>query len=185
MKFLIIGLGNPGEQYLGTRHNIGADILDMIAKKNNITTSIERYSIYYIFKYKGKNIHCIQPTTYMNNSGKAVKYWVDTLKIKKENILVITDDISLPFGKLRLRPKGSSAGHNGLKSIEDSLKSPDYPRLKVGIGDNYYKGRQSIYVLEKFNKKEEKEIPFIMENAYDIIQSFTFEGTKNTMNKFN
>ncbi len=185
MKYLIVGLGNIGEKYKQARHNIGFEVIDSIIEHQDIEEIVERYAIYSNFKYKGKYINLIKPTTYMNNSGKAVKYWKDKLNIPLDNLLIITDDIALPFGKLRLKSKGSSAGHNGLKSIEQYLSTQSYNRLKIGIGDNYPRGKQDIYVLGKFNRNEEKEIPFIINDAAEISLSFIFNGLVNTMNKYN
>lgn len=185
MKYLIAGLGNIGEKYQKTRHNIGFEVINSIIKDQNIEEEIEKYAICSNFKYKGKYIYLIKPTTFMNNSGKAIRYWKDKLNIPFDNILIITDDLALPFGKIRLRSKGSSAGHNGLKSIEQYLGTQSYNRLKIGIGDDFHKGKQDIYVLSNFNSKEEKEIPFIINSASEITLSFVFNGLVNTMNKYN
>ncbi|MCP3659092.1 MAG: aminoacyl-tRNA hydrolase [Bacteroidetes bacterium] len=185
MKFLIVGLGNIGGEYEGTRHNIGFETIDAIIKDNNLEEAIERLVIYSNYKYKGKQVYLIKPTTYMNNSGRAVKYWREKLNIPLSNILIITDDISLPLGKLRLRAKGSSSGHNGLKSIEEHLNTQTYNRLKIGIGNSFTKGKQDLYVLGKFNSQEQKEIPFIINKSVEISLSFVFNGLVNTMNKYN
>lgn len=152
-------------------------------KADNFTT--DRYAFHTELKHKGRSIHLIKPTTYMNLSGKAVNYWLQELKIPQENLLVITDDIALPFGKLRMRAKGSSAGHNGLKNIEQMLGGQNYARLKWGIGDDFSKGRQVEYVLNNFSKDEFTELPFIMDKATDMALSFCTVGPSRTMTQFN
>lgn len=185
MKYLIVGLGNIGSEYELTRHNIGFLVLDQLAEKKSIEFQNMRLANKSDFKYKGRHIHIIQPTTYMNLSGRAVNYWLKELKIPKENLLVVTDDIALPFGKLRMRAKGSSAGHNGLKNIEELTGGQDYARLKFGIGDNFAKGRQVDYVLSNFTATEFKELPFSIGKAIDMILSFCTIGVVQTMNQFN
>lgn len=185
MKYLIVGLGNIGPEYELTRHNIGFLTLDQLADKQGAKFELQRLGYRADFKYKGRSIHLLKPSTYMNLSGKSVKYWMDQLKIKVENILVITDDLALPFGKLRMRPKGSSAGHNGLKNIEETLGNGVYTRLRFGIGDAFSKGRQIDYVLANFTKEEFKEIPFAIDNACDMALSFAAIGAARTMNQFN
>lgn len=185
MKYLIVGLGNIGAEYELTRHNIGFLILDRLADRQSVNFEHSRYANKASIKYKGKQVHLIKPTTYMNLSGKAVNYWMNELKVLKENILVIVDDIALPFGNTRLRAKGSSAGHNGLKNIEDLTGGQNYARLKFGIGDDFSKGRQVDYVLSNFNKDEFDELPFKMDKAADMILSFCTAGITNTMNQFN
>lgn len=185
MKYLIIGLGNIGPEYADTRHNIGFMIADAWAKQTGATFSNLRLSYYTEISYKGKKIHLIKPTTYMNLSGKAVNYWMQELKIPVENILVVVDDIALPFGTIRLKPKGSNAGHNGLKSIEASLGRQDYPRLRFGVGDNYPKGRQVDYVLSGFDDDEKPELPVLIDKSIEMIQSFISAGTELTMTRFN
>ncbi|MEQ8808449.1 MAG: aminoacyl-tRNA hydrolase, partial [Imperialibacter sp.] len=151
MKYLIAGLGNIGPEYELTRHNIGFLVLDRLAQAASASFTFNKQAYTAEIKHKGRTLHLIKPTTYMNLSGKAVAYWMQQLKVPRENILVITDDIALPFGKLRMKPKGSSAGHNGLKNIEATLGGQDYPRLRFGIGDNYSKGHQVEYVLNNFS----------------------------------
>lgn len=185
MKYLIIGLGNVGAEYELTRHNIGFLVLDKLAEENNSKFVPGRYADTCLIKYKGRQLHLIKPSTYMNLSGKAVNYWMKELKIPIENILVIVDDIALPFGKLRMRVKGSSAGHNGLKNIEDLNGGPNYPRLKFGIGDNFNKGQQVDYVLSNFTKEEFKALPEYIDKANQMILSFTTAGITRTMNQFN
>ncbi|MBL6445266.1 aminoacyl-tRNA hydrolase [Fulvivirga sp. 29W222] len=185
MKYLIAGLGNIGPEYETTRHNIGFLTLDRLAEQEGVTFSTERLAMKSEFKYKARQIHLIKPTTYMNLSGKAVNFWLQELKIPKENLLVIVDDIALPFGNLRLRAKGSSAGHNGLKNIEQVTGGANYARLKFGIGDNFHKGQQVDYVLSPFTKEEFKLLPEKMDKANDMILSFCTIGINRTMNQFN
>ncbi len=185
MKYLIAGLGNIGPEYEVTRHNIGFLVLDRLADLQKTNFSQDRHAFASEIKYKGRSITLIKPTTYMNLSGKAVNYWMNQLKIPKQNILVITDDVSLPFGKLRLKPKGSSAGHNGLKNIEETLGGQDFPRLKFGIGDDYPKGRQVDYVLSPFSKKEFETLTIEIDRCIDMIYSFCSIGIERTMNQFN
>lgn len=185
MKYLIVGLGNIGPEYADTRHNIGFMIADELVKKAKASFSTLRYAYYSEFKFKSRVVHVIKPTTYMNLSGKAVNYWMNELKIPIENVLVIVDDIAIPFAKIRLKPKGSSAGHNGLKSIESLCGGQNYPRLRFGVGDNYSKGRQVDYVLSGFDKDELIELPALIEKSVDVIQSFISVGTELTMTRFN
>lgn len=185
MKFLIVGLGNIGHEYTLTRHNIGFLVVDQLVDDFNQSFQQERYAYHAKCKYKGKILHFIKPTTYMNLSGKALNYWINTLKIPIQNVLIITDDIALPFGKLRLRSKGSSGGHNGLKSTEGALKSNEYPRLKFGIGNNYSMGKQADYVLSNFNKEELDLLPEKIKKACEITLSFCTIGVKLTMDQFN
>ena len=153
MKYLIVGLGNIGPQYELTRHNIGFLILDYLASKFESTFKSERLGDYSLIKFKGRSIHLIKPSNYVNNSGRTVKYWSDKLKIKNENLLIVLDDISLKYGKLRIKKNGTDGGHNGLKNINESLNSNNYPRLRFGIGNEFIKGNQSNYVLEKMKWK--------------------------------
>ena len=185
MKYLIVGLGNIGAEYELTRHNIGFLVLDQLADKNSAKFSTGRLADKSDFKYKGRAIHLIKPTTYMNLSGKAVAYWMNELKVPKENILVIVDDVALPFGNLRMRGKGSSAGHNGLKNIELLLNGQDYPRLRFGIGNNFHKGQQADFVLSRFTKEEFNELPSLIDKAIEITLSFCTQGIERTMSQFN
>jgi peptidyl-tRNA hydrolase, PTH1 family len=185
MKYLIVGLGNIGPEYAITRHNIGFMVLDRLLGSFDKTFQLGRHAYYAEIKYKGKQITLIKPTTYMNLSGKALNHWMKDLKIEQSNILVITDDLALPFGKLRLKPKGSSGGHNGLKNIEEILGSAEYARLRFGVGDNFPKGRQVEYVLKEFNEDEKIQLPEILDKAGDILLSFCTNGIQNTMNNFN
>ena len=185
MKYLIVGLGNIGSEYSGTRHNIGFEIADELVKQMGGSFSNIRLAYYSEVSWKGRKLHVIKPTTYMNLSGRAVNYWMQELNIPLENVLVIVDDIALPLGKLRLKLKGSSAGHNGLKSIEASCGSQDYPRLRFGVSDNFAKGRQADYVLNGFDKDELPELPALIEKSVALIQSFVTVGPAHTMTAFN
>ncbi|GAB2496097.1 aminoacyl-tRNA hydrolase [Algoriphagus taiwanensis] len=185
MKYLIIGLGNIGPEYELTRHNIGFLTLDRLADKEGATWKSDRLAFKTEIKHKGRTLHLIKPTTYMNLSGKAVNYWMKELNVTKENILVLVDDVAIPFGKLRMRGKGSSAGHNGLKNIEALLGGQDYPRLRMGIGDDFPKGRQVEYVLGRFTPKEFEELPEMMDRAISMIQRFCTVGIAQTMTQFN
>ncbi|WP_162416139.1 aminoacyl-tRNA hydrolase [Cyclobacterium roseum] len=185
MKYLIVGLGNIGMEYELTRHNVGFLILDRLADKENLSWSSDRLAFTCLFQYKGRQIHLIKPTTYMNLSGKAVNYWMNTLKIPKERVLVVVDDIALPFGKLRLKAKGSSAGHNGLKNIEELTGGQNYARLRFGIGDDFSKGRQIDYVLGRWTPKEIEDLPGPMDQAGEMITSFCTLGLERTMNQYN
>ena len=182
MKFLIIGLGNIGDEYAHTRHNIGFDVVNAFVTKHSGQFSNERLAYKATVKYKGRIFVCICPTTYMNRSGAAVKYWMDKEKIDLQNILVIVDDIALPLSKLRLRPGGSDAGHNGLKDIQAVLGTVNYPKLRFGIGNDYPKGRQVDFVLGKWTKEEEPMVKLKIEKSVEIIESFSTIGIEQTMN---
>ena len=185
MKFLIVGLGNAGNEYTHTRHNIGFDVVNAFVQKHTGKFSTGRLAYVAEVKWKGKIFICICPTTYMNLSGNAVKYWMDKEKIAIENTLVITDDVSLPLNKMRLRPSGSDGGHNGLKSVEASLASRDYPRLRFGIGNDYPKGLQSDFVLGKWRKEEEPLIKVKIEKSVEAIEIFATQGIAAAMNWIN
>jgi len=185
VKYLIIGLGNIGAEYEATRHNVGFMVLDQMAAKLGFTFENARLAYKAEGKYKGRPIHFIKPTTYMNLSGKSMAYWMQALKIPVENTLVITDDISIPLGKLRMKPKGSSGGHNGLKDIEKHLSGSIYPRLRFGIGDDFSKGNQVDYVLGTFDKKELEQLPELIDKSCEMILSFCTQGIDRTMNQFN
>lgn len=184
-KHLIVGLGNIGAEYADTRHNIGFMVADELAKQAAVTFSTLRYAYYAEYRQRGHSVYLIKPTTYMNLSGKAVNYWMHELRIPQENILVVVDDLALSFGKIRLRPKGSSAGHNGLKSIEALCGGQDYPRLRFGIGDNFSKGRQVDYVLSGFDDDELPELPALIEHSVQAVNSFINVGLEQAMNLFN
>jgi PTH1 family peptidyl-tRNA hydrolase len=185
MKFLIAGLGNIGPEYELTRHNIGFLVLDQLADEHKATFTLDRHAEKSEIRYKGKSIHLIKPTTYMNLSGKAIAYWLQELKIPKENLLVILDDIALPFGTLRMRTKGSSAGHNGLKNIETVLGTQEYTRLRFGIGNEFNKGQQVDFVLSNFSQDEFTALPAIMKKANEMVLSFCTIGPARTMSQFN
>jgi PTH1 family peptidyl-tRNA hydrolase len=185
MKYLIAGLGNPGPQYELTRHNIGFLVVDQLADQNNVVFKTERLADKAEFKFKGRTLHLIKPNTFMNLSGKAVAYWMNDLKIPKENILVVVDEIALPFGSLRMRTRGSSAGHNGLKNIELLLGGQDYSRLRFGVGSEFNKGQQADFVLSNFSKDEFNQITPIIQKANDMILSFCTIGPERTMSQFN
>jgi len=185
MKYLIVGLGNIGPEYELTRHNVGFLTVDRLADKQGVSWKSDRLAFSTNFKYKSRHIYIIKPTTYMNLSGKAVNYWMKELDIPKENIMVIVDDVALPFGKLRMRGKGSSAGHNGLKNIEELTGGLEYPRLRFGIGDDFPKGRQIEYVLGRWSQKEIDELPIFMDKAIDMVLSFCTVGINMTMTQYN
>lgn len=185
MKYLIAGLGNIGPKYELTRHNIGFLTLDRLADQFKVDFETDKLAGKAEIKYKGRSLHLIKPTTYMNLSGKAVNYWMQALKVPQENLLIVVDDIALPFGDCRMRQKGSSAGHNGLKSIEQVLGGNTYPRLKFGIGNNFPPGGQVDYVLSNFKRSEFEELPEKMDKAIDMILSFTTVGINRTMNEYN
>jgi PTH1 family peptidyl-tRNA hydrolase len=185
MKFLIAGLGNPGNEYAHTRHNIGFDVVHAFATKHQGVFRTDRLAYVADVKWKGKKFICICPTTYMNLSGKAIKYWSDKEKITLENILVILDEVALPLSKLRLRPSGSDGGHNGLKSIHEELGTTEYAKLRFGIGNNYPKGMQSEYVLGKWKKEEETIVKCKINKAVETIEMFATVGISMAMNQVN
>ena len=185
MKYLIIGLGNPGAKYENTRHNIGFKVLDKLASLSNISFSTDKYADVASVKFKGRTLVLIKPNTFMNLSGKAVNYWMQKEKISTENILVISDDISLPFSTIRLRSKGSDGGHNGLKDIINTLGSSAFPRIKFGVGSEFNKGKQSNYVLSDWSEEESIILEGKLEFIIKIIQSFSAIGINRTMNDFN
>lgn len=184
-KFLIIGLGNIGTEYAGTRHNIGFDVVNALVIKHGGFFKTDRLAEVAEIKWKGKTLVCIKPTTYMNVSGKAFKYWMDKEKISLENTLTIADDLALPLSKVRLRKSGSAAGHNGLRDIEQTLGTDAYPRLRFGIGNHYPKGMQVEFVLGKWFKEEIPTVNKKIEVSVEIIESFVFAGIDNTMNVYN
>ena len=185
MKFLIVGLGNIGDEYAHTRHNIGFDVVNAFVQKHKGSFQVDRLAYVATIKLKGKIFISICPTTFMNLSGKSVKYWMDKEKISLSNILVIVDDVSLPLNKLRLRPGGSDAGHNGLKSLQEVLGTKDYPKLRFGIGNDYPKGFQSDFVLGKWGKEEEALVKLKIEAAVSVIESFALQGIAAAMNQVN
>ena len=184
-KFLVVGLGNIGSEYAETRHNIGFKILDALAASEDVTFETVKLGDVGLLKVKGKSVLCLKPSTYMNLSGKALKYWMDKEKIPLENVLVITDDINLPFGSIRLKTKGSDGGHNGLKNIQNILQSSVYNRFRFGVGADFGKGRQVDYVLGEWNTEEKEQLEERLQRASALIKSFVLAGVKNTMNQFN
>ncbi|KAA5546814.1 aminoacyl-tRNA hydrolase [Adhaeribacter rhizoryzae] len=185
MKYLLVGLGNIGPEYAESRHNIGFMVVDYLAQQHEARFEISRHAFVTEIKHKGKSYTLVKPTTYMNLSGKAVTHYLTSLKIPVTNMLVITDDLALPFGKLRMRSKGSAGGHNGLKHIEETLGSNEYARLRFGVGDNYSKGRQVDYVLSPFFKEEQVQLPELIQRAAEMSLSFGTIGLERTMNFFN
>lgn len=184
-KFLIAGLGNVGAKYENTRHNIGFRILDELAREKEVSFETEKLGDIASFKYKGRTFILLKPSTYMNLSGKAVNYWMQKEKIKHENLLVVTDDLNLPFGTLRLKTKGSDGGHNGLKDIQNILGTNKYNRFRFGIGDKFSRGQQVDYVLGEWSSEEESEMKERLETSVKLIESFGTAGVSNTMNSFN
>lgn len=185
MKFLIAGLGNIGPEYDMTRHNVGFDVVDVLAIKNSTSFRIDRLASVAEFKLRGKTFILIKPTTYMNLSGKAVKYWMDKEKVPIGNTLVIVDELALPLGTLRMKGNGSAGGHNGLKSIEETLKTNQYPRLRFGIGNDFPKGRQVDFVLGKWTEAEMATLKLKLPVCADMVESFGLRGLVQTMNDFN
>jgi peptidyl-tRNA hydrolase, PTH1 family len=184
-RFLIAGLGNIGPEYAHTRHNIGFDVADALALKYNAPFKSERLADLASFSIKGREIFVIKPTTYVNLSGRAVRYWMDNKKVPLQQILVIVDEIALPLSKLRLRPSGSDSGHNGLRSIQEALATVDYPRLRFGIGNNYPKGYQVDYVLGRWAKEEEPLVRLKIEKSVEVVENFVFTGIERTMTDVN
>ena len=185
MKYLITGLGNIGREYDGTRHNIGFEVVDYMAYLNNITFETDRYAHTCEFKFKGKTLVLAKPTTYMNLSGKAVRYHLNKHNIPIENLLIIVDDKDLSLGTLRLKPKGTGGTHNGINDIVTTLDTLDFARLRVGIGNDYAKGFQVEFVLSKFTEEEKKQLRPCIELAVEIVKSFVTQGLDRTMNAYN
>ena len=186
MKYLIAGLGNPGAEYASTRHNIGFMAVDQVAAKFNKPFEQDRHGYSCTVKHRGRTLRLLKPTTYMNLSGKAVRYHLQDLKIKPDRLLVVTDDISLPFNKIRIRPKGSSAGHNGLQNIEDLLNSSQYPRLKCGVGNDFPKGAQADYVLSPFPNGEMQTLDeTLLPKIAEAILAFTVLDIGKLMSQYN
>ncbi len=185
MSYLIVGLGNIGWEYEDTRHNIGFMVLDAWAKASNLVFTPKRYGSVTEYRFKGKRFILLKPSTYMNLSGKAVNYWMQLYEIPLENLLVIVDDVSLPLGTMRMRKQGSDGGHNGLKDIEETLKSNAYTRLRLGIGDNFSKGNKVNYVLGSWDDDEKELLPVILLKAAEAAKSFALAGPDKTMNMFN
>ncbi len=185
MKYLIVGLGNIGSEYEDTRHNVGFNVLDELAKQEELKFENLRYGAVANYKFKGKNLILLKPSTYMNLSGKSIRYWMQQEKIQPENLLVIVDDIALPFGAIRMREKGSDAGHNGLKNIQEILGNNNYCRIRFGIGDNYSKGKQIDFVLGKWSDGEYAELPLLIDHAIKMIKGFVTIGAARTMSQLN
>ncbi|MEP1487803.1 MAG: aminoacyl-tRNA hydrolase [Algibacter sp.] len=184
-KYLIVGLGNLGEKYTETRHNIGFKILDELAKQEDLTFETQKLGDMTTYKLKGRTFILLKPNTYMNLSGKAVLYWLTKEKIPLENLLVITDDLNLPFGSIRVKLKGSDGGHNGLKDIQEKLNTTKYNRFRFGISDTFSKGRQVDYVLGEWTAQENELLKERLDQSTKIIKSFGLAGINNTMNAFN
>lgn len=185
MKFLIAGLGNIGDDYERTRHNIGFDILDHLAGEEGVSFSLERHAFYSEFSHKGRSFHLIKPTTYMNLSGKAVRYWLNELKLTPDRLLVVTDDIALPLARLRMRKKGSDGGHNGLKNIQDLLGTNKYPRLRFGVGNEFGRGQQVNYVLGRWSEDEWAAVQQKLPLCAEAIKAFGTLGVDRAMNFYN
>lgn len=185
MKYLITGLGNPGNEYENTRHNIGFSVLDHLANQENLIFESARHGLTTTFKFKGRSLILLKPNTYMNLSGKAIQYWLQAEKIPIENLLVITDDLALPFGTIRIRAKGSDGGHNGLKSIQETLNRTDYARLRFGIGSEFNKGHQVNYVLSQWSSVENLALPERLQKCSDAVKSFATVDMSFTMSNFN
>jgi peptidyl-tRNA hydrolase, PTH1 family len=184
-KFLIVGLGNIGPEYVNTRHNIGFKVVDFLAKEESLSFETVKLGAMAEYKFKGRTYFLLKPNTYMNLSGKAVKFWMDKENIPIENIFVITDDFNLPFGTIRIKPKGSDGGHNGLKSINQVLNTQDYTRFRFGISDEFKKGKQVDYVLGEWDEDEKAKLPERLEVAANAIRSFGTAGLENTMTTYN
>jgi PTH1 family peptidyl-tRNA hydrolase len=185
VKYLIASLGNIGPEYKNTRHNIGFQILDALSEASNISIKDSRYGFVAEYKFKARTFILLRPTTYMNLSGRAVSYWLQKEKIDIKNLLVLVDDLALPFGTVRVRAKGGAGGHNGLENINQVLGRNDYARLRFGIGDDFRQGRQVDYVLGEWDKLEKKELPFKIDDSIEIIKSFGTIGIDRTMNFHN
>ncbi|MFL1011065.1 aminoacyl-tRNA hydrolase [Flavisericum labens] len=184
-KYLIVGLGNIGEKYENTRHNIGFKVLDYFARHEDLTFETQKLGDVATYKLKGRTFIFMKPNTYMNLSGKAILYWMTKEKIPMGNLLVITDDLNLPFGSIRLKTKGSDGGHNGLKDIQDKLNTTKYNRFRFGISDAFNKGRQIDYVLGEWSEEENSQLKERLEKSVELIKSFVLSGVNNTMNAFN
>lgn len=185
MKYLIVGLGNPGSEYSETRHNIGFKALDALASASNVVFSPSRYADTAEVKHKGRTLILCKPMTFMNLSGKAVNYWTQQEKIPLERVLIITDDLALPFGKIRIRGKGSDGGHNGLKSVQELMGTSEYPRMRFGIGDDFHQGQQVNYVLAPWSEEEQNQLKERLDIMQEAILAFSTQGLARTMNMFN
>ena len=185
MKYLILGIGNKGEKYENTRHNIGFKVVERVAEKIEAKFSTANYGWIAEGKHKGRKVFLLKPDTYVNLSGNALKFWMQKENIPIENVLVVTDDLALPFGALRLKPKGSDAGHNGLKNIQEILKTPNYVRLRFGISSDFEKGKQVDFVIGERSSEEKEKLSERIDVFSDAVLSFVFAGITNTMNSFN
>lgn len=185
MKYLIVGLGNIGPEYALTRHNVGFMVLDRLAAQHDFKFTMQKLAYTAEWKYKGRQIYFIKPTTYMNLSGKALRYYMDAYKVDLENVMVITDEIQLPQGKIRIKPKGSHGGHNGLRNIEELLGTQAYIRMRFGVGNDFPRGQQVRYVLENFPEKNFEELLIDLDRAGDAVLDFCTLGINQTMNNFN
>lgn len=185
MKFVIVGLGNIGQEYVDTRHNVGFMVLNRLAEHFDVTPESDRHAFTAKTRYRGKPVTLVMPTTFMNLSGKAVQFYLQQTKAPIENLMVVTDDLSLPFGHCRMKPKGSDGGHNGLKDIQARLGTNAYPRLRVGIGDDFAKGKQVDYVLSDFTDREFDALPTILDYCVEGILKWMGHGIQQTMNTFN
>jgi PTH1 family peptidyl-tRNA hydrolase len=186
MKRLIVGLGNPGDEYAGTRHNAGFMVLDALAKASNTVFDVNRrYGAIAEMRIKNRQLVLLKPYTYMNSSGNAIRYWMQKENIELQDLLVVVDDLALPFGSLRLKPKGSDAGHNGLKSIQETIGTQAYNRLRFGIGNNFRQGAQIDFVLSNFTDEERLALPARIDVAVEIIKSWSLQGVEATMNLYN
>jgi len=185
MKYLVVGLGNPGIKYENTRHNIGFKVVEEFVRQCDGSFEEDKHAQVARVKFKGRIIVVIKPTTYMNLSGKAVNYWLQTEKIPLDNMMVVTDDIALPFGKLRMKGKGSDGGHNGLKDIQHTLNTPKYPRLRFGVGNDFHPGQQADYVLGEWKSDEQSQLEERIKTATEFIKGFTTMGLQMTMSAWN
>ena len=185
MNYLIVGLGNIGVEYANTRHNMGFMVLDAWAQASNIVFESGRYGSTATISFKGRKFHLLKPSTYMNLSGKAVRYWMNELKVPVENLLVISDDLNIPFGTLRLRKNGSAGGHNGLTNITELIGTQDYARIRVGIGNDYGRGQQIDYVLGALNDEEKEQMPEICKRVIEGVKAFATIGPDRAMNVVN
>ncbi len=184
-KYLIAGLGNIGAEYVNTRHNVGFKVVDFLAAEQSVVFETVKFGAMAEFRLKGRTFLLLKPNTFMNLSGKALKYWIDKETIPLENILVVTDDLNLPFGTIRIKPKGSDGGHNGLKSIQQLLNTSEYPRFRFGISDEFKKGQQVNYVLGNWDDEESMKLGDRLKTAAEIIKSFGTAGLENTMTLYN
>ncbi len=185
MKYLIVGLGNMGPDYDGTRHNIGFEVVDLLAKEFNVEFKDDNLGDLAEFKFKGRTFVLLKPSTYMNLSGKAVNYWMQKKKIQRQNLLIVLDDLNLPFEKQRLRGKGKDGGHNVLKNIDQVCGGNNYARLRIGIGNEFHKGQQVNFVLGKWSNEELEKLPEVLKFAAETVKSFGTIGLAHTMTQFN